>query len=161
MKEHFDSRLWHRLAEDGPRFRIVSQGRWVKSQPIPIAGGEMQLIIRGIYDSMIAFEDEARGICDFKTSPVKPALVGKYARQLHSYAFALEHPAVGLAVFEPQTFTANDAKAATLRGRFAWIDVSRDDGAFGIFLEDIGRLLGGAPPPPSPACAFCSYREAA
>lgn len=170
MKEHFDSRLWHRLAEDGQRFRIISQGRWVKSQPIPIAGGENQLVIRGIYDSMIAFEHEARSICDFKTSPVNPALVAKYTRQLHSYAFALEHPAVGnpisierlgLAVFEPQTFTANGAEAATLGGRFAWIDMPRDDGALGVFLEDVGRLLSGAPPSPSPACACCSYRDAA
>jgi len=148
MKEHFDSRPWHRPTQDGPRFRIVAQGRWVKSQPIPVAGGELELVIRGIYDSLIAFEDEGRGICDFKTSPVKPALVGKYGRQLHSYAFALEHPAagnpmtidrLGLAVFEPQTFTADGAKAATLGGRFAWIDVPRDDDAFGTFLEDVGR----------------------
>lgn len=170
MKQHFESRIWHRLGERGLHFRMLSQGRWVKSAPIALPGTGVQLVIRGLYDSLIAFEDERRAICDFKTSPVRSELIGKYARQLHSYAHALEHPAdgpsqtintLGLAVFEPEHFSSNDLDAATLRGRFAWLAVERDDAAFSAFLWDVAVLLAGPPPEPNPDCGFCAYREAA
>jgi len=169
MKQHFDSRIWHRLGP-GQQFRMVSQGRWVKSAPIVVPGTGVQLVIRGLYDSLIAFEDERRAICDFKTSPVRAELVGKYARQLHSDAYALEHPAdgpaqptdtLGLAVFEPEHFSSNDVDSATLRGRFAWLEVERDDAAFSAFLREVATLIAGEPPAPSPTCGFCAYREAA
>jgi hypothetical protein len=170
MKRYFESREWHRFECGGEAFRVVSRGRWVASAPIPIPGTDISLVIRGIYDSLITFHDDAHAVCDFKTSPVRPNLVDKYRRQLNAYAMALERPAkgepqsidrLGLAVFEPSSFASTEAQSATLGGRLLWVEVDRDMEAFFAFLTDVATLLAGPEPEANPTCTFCNYRRAA
>lgn len=169
MKRHFESAVWHTVARNEKRFRIENQGKWVESAPYHVPGTDLALVIRGVYDSCVLFEDGTRAICDFKTSPVRPELATKYSRQLHAYAWALENPAhgeplevhsMGLAVFEPQFFAANETDGGILRGNLSWIEILRDR-EFETFLGTTGTLLAGNEPASSPGCTFCAYHEAA
>jgi hypothetical protein len=113
MKTHLSNGS-HILDSSLPAMTIVAQGRRVISRPIPIAGTDTNLVIRGNYDSLVAFDDDALGVVDWKTTRVRPDLVAKYGRSLHAYAYAIEHPAenaarrigrLGLGVFEPNHFS--------------------------------------------------------
>lgn len=168
MKRHFSSADWH--GGDDWRFRIVSQGRWVKSCAIEFPEVPVSLAIRGSYDSLIAFESAEHAVCDFKTSAIRPNLVPKYARQLHAYALALEQPAVGapiridrlgLGVFEPNCFSSEADQRAILGGKLGWLEIPKEHESFRSFLREVAILLSGDPPPPNEACGFCAYREAA
>ena len=113
MKTHLSNGS-HILDSSLPAMTIEDQGRRVISRPIPIAGTDTNLVIRGNYDSLVAFDDDALGVVDWKTTRVRPDLVAKYGRSLHAYAYAIEHPAekaarrigrLGLGVFEPNHFS--------------------------------------------------------
>lgn len=169
MKRYFDSQEWYEIQGHDMRFRIESQGRWVRSQPIPVPSSDLSLVIRGMYDSILQFEDGRRAICDFKTSSIRPDLVPKYARQLHAYAFALENAhdtcttkveSLGLAVFEPDRFRADALNVGTLTGQFAWVPVEKDDASFHRFVAEVGTLISGERPATNSDCAFCAYRGA-
>ena len=118
------------------KFRIESKGKWVRSSPLSSSDGGLPLVINGFYDSVLTLRDGSRAICDFKTSPVKPDLVSRDARQLHGYAWALERPQsglpqrihrLGLGVFNPTTFYLKGRKSASLSGKFKWVEIPRDD----------------------------------
>jgi hypothetical protein len=50
-------------------------------------------LIRGKVDVLVECDDGSLGVVDFKTTVPKPDHVATYSRQLHAYAWALEHPA--------------------------------------------------------------------
>lgn len=161
----------HVLDPTLPPLRIVAQGRRVVSRPIQIPGSDIDLVIRGSYDSLVSFEDGVLGVVDWKTTRVRPDLVEKYGRSLHAYAYAIEHPAVdaartigrlGLGVFEPNHFAYADGGVARLDGSFSWIDIPRDHHEFRLFIRRIGSLLAGETAPrASYGCGFCAYAEVA
>lgn len=171
MKRHYSTSSEHRISGLAEPFMVESSGRWVRSAPLAASDGGLPLVIRGIYDSLLVLDDGSRVVCDFKTSPVGPDLVNKYARQLHAYAWALEQPEcgravdvdrLGLAVFAPSIFQASCSSEARLGGTFTWVDIARDDQSFGAFLNDVSILLSSPEPPlSSAACSFCAYREVA
>jgi hypothetical protein len=170
MKTHFAAAGMHAIAGERRRFRVLAQDGWVRSAPIPVRGHDLTLTIRGTFDSVLQFEDRRRAVCDWKTAPVKVELLPKYSRQLHAYAYALEHPALdeakkidelGLGVFEPAAFASSNDAQASLTGGLTWMSMERDDVAFGRFLQTVGRLLAlPSAPAPSAHCAFCAYRAA-
>src|SRR5262249_51191847 len=146
-----------------------------ESAPIALPGCAAACILRGRLDNLIAFDDETYGVVDRKTCSTKDEHVALYARQLHAYAHCLEHPSpgkpvlgpvsrLGLLVFEPDGFAypGNGSAAATaaLTGPVSWIDVPRDDDAFRAFLTEVVTVLEEPQPPPgSPACEWCQYRD--
>jgi len=169
MKEHLAQN--EQILDPGlPPFRIMEQDRRVTSAPIPVPGTDVDLIIRGNYDSLLYFADGILGVVDWKTSRVRDDLAAKYARSLHAYAYALEHPAfgspcligrLGLGVFEPLGFKTT-SENAHLVGSLSWLPIQRDDATFIAYLEDVGRILAQPEAPrASASCPFCSYHEAA
>ncbi len=141
----------------------------VESETLMVTGRAAPFFIRGRFDCALQLDDGSYGVVDFKTAPVEPAHLSVYARQLHAYAFALEHPApqnfglepvstLGLLVFEPARFRPQGGEAE-LQGRVAWVELPRDDGAFADFVAGVLEVLEApSPPPPDPFCEWCIYR---
>lgn len=155
-----------------PRGVLLCGDRWVQSQPVELPGHSGRCYLRGKLDALIEFVGGGYGVVDFKTSHANGEHVALYARQLHAYAYALEHAApgnlalapvrkLGLVVFEPERFSASGGRRGLLAGKMTWIEIARDDGAFRRFLGEVLYVLEGrSPPPPSPTCEWCRYREA-
>ncbi|MBI4392659.1 MAG: PD-(D/E)XK nuclease family protein [Euryarchaeota archaeon] len=150
-----------------PPGRFAHAGQWVESQPI-IIGESRGIVLRGIFDTLIKFDDGTYCVIDFKTTDPKDAHIALYARQLHAYAIALEKPAarqfaaapvkrMGLLCFSPATFDANAEGKASLDGSLTWVEMKRDDEAFMPFLDDVAHVLALDPPPPAGAtCRWCA-----
>lgn len=144
--------------------------RWVTSTPITNPACTGSCYIQGKLDSIIRCDDGSYAVIDFKTSNIRPGLLKKYSRQLHAYAYALEHAAqgklalapisrLGLLVYEPDTFQEELDRRASLTGELRWMEVKRDDNSFLTFLAEIMGVLDlPAPPEPSPKCDWCAYR---
>ena len=113
------------------------------------------------------------GVVDFKTSQPRPHFIEFYGRQLHAYAYALEHPEtgkfglspvtrLGLFVVEPVDMQSTQDGRLAYLGAVTWIEIPRDDKAFLAFLGEVLGVLDAAEPPPAgEGCAFCEYRQAA
>jgi hypothetical protein len=101
MKDYFQGKSTHEIYAELPE-GIVSLGeRWVVSEEIQIPGYASIVYFRGKCDSIIEFSDGSIGIADFKTSEPKKEHVEFYSRQLHAYAYSLEHPAPGALSLKP------------------------------------------------------------
>jgi PD-(D/E)XK nuclease superfamily len=170
MKAFFEGR---RTEEFGlPPGRIAYSGKWVESAPIALPGRKGRVHVRGPFDTILAFDDGTHAVVDFKTSHQKPENVVKYARQLHAYAYALEHPApgkfalspvtrLGLLVYEPQRFQAWPSTRAVLNGTLQWQEIPLDMDGFLAFLSGVSEVLEAHEPPrASPECAWCHFRDA-
>lgn len=172
MKDRFMNARTETVTVDLPPGEFALSGKRVQSAPIEFEGIEQTCYLRGLFDTVIKFDDGSYGVIDFKTSSVKPTSKFIYARQLHSYAYCLEHAAegklalgpiskLGLLVYEPQSFSDDGAGAATLDGSITWLEIKRDDAAFLKFLRELMTVLSlPEPPPPSEKCSFCQYRAA-
>ena len=124
---------------------IVGGGdRWVKSAPLLPPGSTSTCMIRGRVDVLIDCDDGTKGIVDFKTTLPKADHLATYGRQLHAYAYGLEHPAsgpaatvsnLGILAFVPGTYQASKDLAALL-GNLSWIGIDRDDDAFMEFVYE-------------------------
>ena len=153
-----------------PRAQLTCGERWVRSQPIRFTDHPSTCFISGKFDLIAALGDGGYAVPDIKMSKVKDPYLEKYARQLHSYAFALEHAErgslslspvqrLGLIVFEPESFAHGGPGNGALRGPLNWIELQRDDKSFTEFLCDVVCMLEQAvPPEPSPDCPWCKYR---
>ncbi len=172
MKDRFMNSRTETATTELPPGKFALSGKWVQSVPIAFEGIEDTCYIRGAFDTVIQFDDGSYGVIDFKTSAVKPSSKFIYARQLHAYAYSLEHAApgklelapvskLGLLVYEPTGFDHDGDGAATLGGTITWVEIKRDDIAFLKFLREVMTVLTlPDPPPPSEKCLFCQYREA-
>ncbi|GAB4322168.1 MAG: hypothetical protein Kow0074_13540 [Candidatus Zixiibacteriota bacterium] len=171
MKDRFMNSRTESATPDLPPGEFAMSGKWVQSAPIEFDGLEETCHIRGAFDTVIHFDDGTYGVIDFKTSAVKPSSKFIYARQLHAYAYALEHAApgklnlapvsrLGLLVYEPTGFDHDGGGAATLSGKITWVEIRRDDTAFLKFIREVmAVVVRPEPPPPSDKCLFCQYRD--
>jgi len=126
--------------------------------------------IRGRIDVLVECDDGSTAVVDFKTGEPGPALCEKYARQLHAYALALEHPAngpatavsaLGLLCFSPDRFETIGQDAA-VTGGLTWTEVPLDRQAFMSFLSRVLALLDEPEaPPPSIDCQWCHPADGA
>lgn len=172
MKKHFAGQPTQSISLLLPPGVVRMGESWVESQPIELPGHTARCYLRGKYDTLVEFEDGSYGVDDFKTSDVKPENIPFYSRQLHAYAYALEHPApralgltpitqLGLLTVEPDEMRMVDGKIAYM-GNVAWQPIPLDSAAF---LEFIGQVLAvleqPQPPEPGAGCVFCAYRAAA
>ena len=160
------------LPELPPGLFYAADG-WVESSPLILPGHIATLTLRGRYDTVLAFDDGTYGVCDFKTITPKSEHVSFYGRQLHAYAYALENPAPGKAMFapvsrlgllawDPQRYVQRDHPNGTLNGYFGgqlhWVPVPRDDGRFLTFMDEMLTLLERPDPPAaSPVCPYCNF----
>jgi hypothetical protein len=148
--------------------------RWVESEPIAVQTPDAirRCVVRGRLDTVVRVDDGTYAVVDFKTTERSAAQIPLYARQLHAYAWALEHPApgqlglgpvsrLGLLVFEPAKFLPAGEGPVALSGALAWIEMPRDDGAFlGFLAEALSLLEEPVPPGGAPLCPWCVYRDA-
>ena len=121
-------------------------------------------MIRGRVDALVACDDRTTGVVDFKTVEAKDQHLAIYARQLHAYALALEHPAagppatvssLGLLAFSPERFEVDGSEAA-LTGGLTWTEVPLDRLGFMGFLRQVVAVLDQPQAPePSSSCPWC------
>lgn len=170
MKDFFQDRPTTDFSDKLPAGRVRFGNRWVTSAPITLPGRLNQVYIRGIFDTVVEFDDGSYGVVDFKTSESKPEHVAFYSRQLHAYAYALQNPAanafslspvtrLGLLCVEPVAMDhAPDGRLAYM-GSVTWLECPLDMDGFLAFIENVLALLERPEPPdPSPKCSYCLYR---
>ena len=102
MKRLFEGSDTAELYPGLPAGHVLFGERRVESQPLPLAG-TIPAFLSGKFDSVVAFDDGSYGVVDFKTSAPNPKQIPFYSRQLHAYAYALEHAAPGKLTLAPIT----------------------------------------------------------
>ncbi len=173
MKEFFQGQSTETLETSLPPGRVLFSGKRVQSAPLTLPGHAETCVLSGLFDSLLAFDDGSYGVVDFKTSAPKAQHVAFYGRQLHAYAYALEHPAqgklhlapinrLGLFIVQPNEMTRQPDGRIAYVGEVTWLEVPRDEAAFLNFLSDVMTLLESPEPPPAAEhCVWCAYRQSA
>lgn len=155
-----------------PKGKLIAGERWVKSDIIRPPGCAASCFISGKPDLLVELDGGGFAVPDVKMAHVKDPYLEKYGRQLHSYAYALEHPQrgalsvspvrrLGLIVFEPGgvPLTVPRPGSGLLEGLVNWVEIKRDVNAFMNFLGEVVTLLEKPEPPDSsPDCEWCAYR---
>ena len=173
MKNYFAEKTTRDISPDLPDGTVEFGEKWVQSEPISVPGHQSTCFIRGKFDTVVRFEDDSYGVIDFKTTAMKGGDSSVYSRQLHSYAYSLEHPApgklglapvtrLGLLCVEPVEMLSFGEGAYAYRAQPTWVECPRDDRAFLGFLGQVLDVLDSPEPPEgSPTCKWCHYRDAA
>ncbi len=169
LKNHYDGKHTSELHVNLPP-GIVSHGeKWVKSQSIQLPNHEDTCYISGRFDIVVSFDDGTYGVIDFKTSDPTKNSAWLYSRQLHAYAYALEHPAegrlalspvtkLGLLYFYPDNITQNSIDRINYGAEIVWVKVEKDEEGFLRFIDDVLEVLElPEAPKHSPECQWCSY----
>jgi len=172
MKDHYEGKSTSEIAPELPEGIVQFGEKWVTSAPISIPGHEATCFIRGKFDTVVAFSDGSYGVVDFKTSQPRPEHVAFYGRQLHAYAYALEHPTpnslalapitrLGLLCVEPVSMDKIGSDQLAYIGDVTWLEVPKDNSFFTSFLDNVLTVLEKPTPPDSnPKCGYCQYRMA-
>jgi hypothetical protein len=173
MKEFFTGALAQELADELPQGTVKYESCWVTSKTTRLPGRSSSFYVSGIFDAVIEFEDGSYGIVDFKTSQARTEHIGFYSRQLHAYAYALEHPArralslapvtrLGLLCVEPVLMDRSPDRRIAYLGDVTWLEIPKDEQGFIDFLDGVIALLEADDlPMASPNCGYCRYRESA
>ena len=171
MKGYFQERATAEISPELPPGRVRFGERWVQSTPIAPAGRTASAYLKGKFDTVVEFADGSYGVVDFKTSEAKAEHVAFYSRQLHAYAYALEHPAanafalspitrMGLLCIEPVAMDRAANERLAYFGSVVWLECPLDLVGFQAFIESILWVLEEPQPPPSgEKCAYCRYRQ--
>jgi hypothetical protein len=171
MKAQFAGHPASDLHPSLPPGMITVSEKWVESLPIGLPGHELCCFVRGKVDAMIGFDDGSFGIVDFKTSTPKKEQIPFYARQLHAYAYALEHPApnrlsfspivrLGLYIETPHATLTATSSEISFDFRSTWLEIPYDMNGFLTFLERVFTLLElPEPPAAGEGCDYCHYRQ--
>jgi hypothetical protein len=155
----------------GPKFRVISQGQWVESKPIPFESAGITLSVAGKYDAIVITEDNEVIVVDYKTTTLDDYALAKFAPQLMSYVTAIELPkthaeplayvdGIAILVFDPVHFAFNPkTKNCGLYGPTRWVELPRKQDVFNELLAGIAELLAHPNPPRSaPSCDVCRLR---
>jgi hypothetical protein len=127
MRACCEGRRTETLAPDMPGGVFEVGERRVASQPIDVylPDAVHRCLISGGFDTVVRLDDGGYAVVDFKTSKRRRTdHVPLYARQLHAYAYALEHPAPGALALGPVTRPGG----APLCGWCVYRDASRRTG---------------------------------
>lgn len=173
MKNHFDGISTADFAPALPPGVIRYGERWVRSEPLTTPGRRVSVAIRGKFDAAIAFDDGGFGLVDYKTSEPKAEHISFYSRQLHAYAYALEHPQpgslalspirhMGLLFMEPVEMVLADDNRLAYLGEVTWVECQRDDDGFMSFIDQVLSVLESPEaPPPAAGCGYCAWLDEA
>jgi hypothetical protein len=173
MTAYFQGQPTSALSHNLPAGVVRHGQKWVESRPVTFPHHSHGCYLRGRLDTVLAFDDGGYAVVDYKTSRPRPYHVTFYSRQLHAYAYALEHPApgklhlapvtrLGLLVFEPSALDRVGGERLGYLGEVTWLEVAKDDGRFLAFLDEVlGVLEQPAPPAGRDDCPWCAYRDAA
>ena len=169
LKNHYQGKHTSELHAALPP-GIVSHGeKNVRSQLIQLPTHQTTCYISGRFDIVVSFEDGTYGIIDFKTSNPSQESANLYRRQLHAYAYALEHPAtkalalspvtkLGLLYFYPESIDQQNIERLFYEAEIAWVEIEKDEPGFLRFIDEVLDWLElPEAPDHSPNCPWCNY----
>ena len=173
MKAFFEGKPTAEISMALPDGKVRFGEKWVASDLIELPRRRASCYIKGKFDTVVEFSDGSFGVVDFKTSEARPEHVNFYSRQLHAYAYALEHAAegnlrlvpvsrLGLLCVEPVAMDRTSQGQIAYLGKITWQECPKDEGQFLGFLDQVLAVLEQPSPPNSgPECAYCKYRQSA
>jgi len=169
LKNHYDGKHTSELHIDLPP-GIVSHGeKWVRSQTIKLPNHNSTCYINGRFDIVISFDDGTYGVVDFKTSDPSKDSSWMYSRQLHAYAYALEHPApgklalspvskLGLLYFYPDSINQQTIDRLNYGAKIVWVEIVKNEQGFLKFIDEVLDVLELPEVPEcTPTCQWCGY----
>ena len=171
MKDFFYQLPTDEISPELPSGQVAYADKWVYSAPITFPHHSASCYIRGIFDTVLQFDDQSYAVVDFKTTQPKAEHINFYSRQLHAYSYALENPnpgkfslqpvkTLGLLCVEPVEMNRTSNGNLAYEGQVTWLDCPKDEQAFLAFIDQVLAVLDQPEPPPAnPNCGFCSYRE--
>jgi len=149
---------------------VVSYGeQWVRSKIIQLPSHSATCYISGRFDIVVSFEDATYGVIDFKTGNPNMEWKTLYSRQLHAYAYSLEHPApnalalspvtrLGLLYFYPSAISQQCIERLSYEAEITWIEVEKSEQNFLEFVDEVLDVLESPEAPRcSPNCQWCDY----
>ena len=169
MNRCFDGARAQEIATGMPSGIVEYGQKWVQSEPIAVPGSSSTCFIRGRFDTVVKFDDGTYGVIDLKTSETKSAHIPLYGRQLHAYAYALEHPAsgkltlfpvtkLGLLYFYPDNINQQSIDRLNYGAEIVWIEVEKNEEDFLRFIDEVLDVLElPKAPKHSLNCQWCSY----
>jgi len=169
LKNHYGGKHTSELHADLPP-GIVSYGeKNVRSSIIQLPNHHATCYISGRFDVVVSFEDGTYGVIDYKTSNPSRESANLYSRQLHAYAYALEHPApgklslspvskLGLLYFYPDNINQQSIDRLNYGAEIIWIEIEKDEEGFIKFIDEVLEVLElPEVPKQSPNCQWCGY----
>lgn len=169
LKDHYHGKRTRELHPALPPGIVKYGERWVQSDVIQRPGHTARCFIKGRFDIVVEFDDQTYGIVDFKTGSPNEEYSALYSRQLHAYAYALEHPApgalslspitkLGLLYFYPSKTNQTTIEWLSFDAEIRWIEIEKAEDGFLHFIDEVlGVLESPEPPDPSPNCQWCDY----
>lgn len=149
---------------------IVSHGeKNVRSQVIQLPHHNATCYIRGRFDIVVSFDDGTYGVIDFKTGNPNTESANLYSRQLHAYAYALEHPGpdalalspvskMGLLYFYPSSVSQPSIERLFYETEITWIEIEKNEQGFLSFIDEVLDLLESPEAPETSSnCQWCNY----
>lgn len=169
LKNHYDGKYTSELHVDLPPGTVSHGEKWVRSQTIKLPNHQSTCYINGRFDIVVSFDDGTYGVIDFKTSDPSKDSARMYSRQLHAYAYALEHPAsgklalspvtkLGLLYFYPNNVSQQSIDWLSYGAEIVWVEVEKDEQSFLKFIDKVLDVLElPEAPEHSPDCQWCDY----
>jgi len=171
LKNHCDGRHTSELHVDIPPGTVSYGEKNVRSQIIQLPNHNDTCYISGRFDIVVSFEDRTYGVIDFKTSNPNTESASLYSRQLHAYAYALEHPEpgaltlypvtkLGLLHFYPSRVDQQSIGQLSYAVDITWVEIKKDEQSFLNFIDELLDVLES----PivlehSPDCQWCKYTQ--
>lgn len=171
MKDFFYDLPAEEISPELPPGRVAYASKWVYSESISFPNRNSSCYIRGIFDTVLEFDDGSFAVIDFKTTRPKAEHVSFYSRQLNAYSYSLENPKpgkfslspiskMGLLCVEPISMVRTETGKLAYEGDVTWLECPKDYQSFMGFLDSILAVLDSPDPPaPNPNCGFCQYRD--
>jgi hypothetical protein len=169
LKNHYDGKHTSELHIALPTGTVSHGEKWVRSQTIELPNHKSTCYISGRFDIVVSFDDNSYGVIDFKTSNPSSDSAHFYSRQLHAYAYALEHPApgklalspvtkLGLLYFYPDSVIQQNMEQLSYQANIKWIEIEKDEQGFLGFIDEVLSILElPEAPEHSPNCKWCEY----
>jgi hypothetical protein len=171
LKNHYDGKHTGELHVDIPPGTVSYGEKNVRSQIIQLPRHNNTCYISGRFDIVVSFEDGTYGVIDFKTSNPNTESAGLYSRQLHAYAYALEHPEpgaltlhpvtkLGLLYFYPSRVDQQSTERLSYEADITWVEIKKDEPGFLNFIDELLDVLESPiVPEHSPDCPWCKYTQ--
>ncbi|MBN1254925.1 MAG: PD-(D/E)XK nuclease family protein [Deltaproteobacteria bacterium] len=169
LKDHYTGKHTSEVHPALPPGVVKYGEQRVQSEPIHVPGHDEPCVINGRFDIVADFDDGTYGVIDFKTGSPKEQYANLYGRQLHAYAYALEHPArgalhlspvtqLGLLYFYPSRINQQRIEGLSYEADISWIAIKKDEEKFLRFIGEVLAVLESPrPPAPAPDCMWCAY----
>jgi hypothetical protein len=170
LKNYYDGKPTSELHAALPPGIVSHSEKHVRSNVIQLRNHDATCYISGRFDIVVSFEDGTYGVIDFKTGNPNTEAINLYIRQLHAYAYALEHPGgprelalspvtkLGLLYFYPSSINQQSIEWLNYKADITWIEIRKDEEDFLEFIVGVLDVLElPEPPEHSPDCQWCSY----